>query len=108
MKSIFKKIIFISIAIGIFSNVNAREFFNNFDDPYYINNYNSVYKQNYHNKHYKPYKKHKHRKRVKYYNTNNPNITIMVRDSRYVTKHDIKRALRQFLVQNYYYRNIWH
>jgi hypothetical protein len=101
MKNLSKKILLLLMLIGVASQAN------DFRDYRYNNNSNIYY----HNNNFKPYyykkhhKLHKRAHNTRYYHTNNPNIKIMIKNSHNVSQRDIKRALKQFLVQNYYINN---
>ncbi|MEA1913855.1 MAG: hypothetical protein U9N30_00925 [Campylobacterota bacterium] len=107
MRSTVKKIAALFLLIGISSSLSASDFrhfgssnhYSSYD--YYKPSYKPYYKKRLH------HKKQKRLNSIRYYDTNNPNITIMVKDSRHVSKREIKQALKQYLSQNFYGRNYW-
>ena len=55
--------------------------------------------------HYK--KNHSYQPRVVYYSTNNPNITIMVKNPKHVSQKEIQRALKNYLRTDGFYAKRW-
>lgn len=97
LSSIIKKSVFVAIAIGFFSSTASA---------YTITYHDSSI----HERGFFKYKKNHHKNRIPrviYYSTNNPNISIMIKNPTHVSKYEIKKALRSYIRSNRHYTSRW-